>query len=314
MAKITFAQDASFSQFYANKLSINPAWAGIGNEERRILLSYRNQWPSLGKSFVTYNTAYDQYMDHMHGGIGFKVNGDFQGDGAISQLSFSGIYAYHLWVNRSLTISGGFEASLVQRALNGTNFVFEDQLSFNGPQQAGAEQYGKYRHDYPDIAVGFAAFYKNIYGGISGFHLMKPKQSIGSGSEAFLSRKYILFAGTVFPVYEKRFGKEVIQLSPNIIFIQQKNLNQLNYGVEGVLKNEFILGLWMRQNLGFKLNSMIFSAGYVTKKFRFRYSYDLQLSSPVISLPNLGSHEISMILTPDSGKKKKREAIKCPKI
>lgn len=308
-------QDASYSQFYANRLATNPAWAGIGSEDRRVFLNYRNQWPGLNNSYLTYSASYDQYIDQMHGGLGLRIVNDKQGDGAINQLAFSAIYAYHLWVSRRLTISGGFEASFVQRALDGTNFIFEDQLNFDGTGlSAGSEQYGKYRTDYPDFAIGFAAYYKNYYAGISGSHILKPKESFGSDPNAYLARKFIFFAGSMFPVYERHLGREVLQLSPNLIYIQQKNLKQINYGMEAVLKNQFIAGFWIRQNLGIRLNSLIFSTGYVTKNFSLRYSYDLQVSSPVISLPSLGTHEISMILTPDSGKKKKHEAIKCPKI
>jgi type IX secretion system PorP/SprF family membrane protein len=308
-------QDASFSQFYANRLATNPAWAGISSEERRVFINYRNQWPALNNSYTTYSASYDQFIEPVHGGVGFRVVNDNQGDGAISQLAFSAIYAYHLWVSRSLTISGGFEASFVQRAMNGTNFIFEDQLNFNGTGlSSGSEQYGKYRTDFPDFNIGFAAFYKNYYGGISGSHLLKPNQSFGSDPNAYLSRKITIFAGGYFPIYEHRLGKEVLQVSPNLVYIQQKNLSQINYGLESVLKNQFMVGFWIRQNLGIKLNSLIFSTGYVTNKYSFRYSYDLQLSSPEITLPILGTHEISMILTPDSGKKKKHKAIKCPKI
>jgi hypothetical protein len=118
----------------------------------------------------------------------------------------------------------------------------------------------------------------------------------------------------MIPVYEKRLGKEVLQLSPNFIYIHQKNSIQLNYGVEGLFKNQYLTGVWLRQNLGIRINSLIVSAGYVTREFRLRYSYDLLVSSPVVNLPSLSTHEISLILTPDGEKKKKHKAIKCPKI
>ncbi len=38
-----FPQDPGFSQFYANKLYLNPAFAG-DNKCPRIDLNYRNQW------------------------------------------------------------------------------------------------------------------------------------------------------------------------------------------------------------------------------------------------------------------------------
>jgi hypothetical protein len=45
------AQDVFFSQFYANRLYLNPAWAGIGGE-KRIFLNYRNQYPGIGSMSI----------------------------------------------------------------------------------------------------------------------------------------------------------------------------------------------------------------------------------------------------------------------
>jgi hypothetical protein len=81
-----------------------------------------------------------------------------------------------------------------------------------------------------------------------------------------------------------------------------------------LLNNQVLAGVWVRQNLGIRFSSLIFSVGYVTNNFSLRYSYDYQLSSPTVKLPIMGAHEISLILTPEGDKKKKRRAIKCPKI
>ena len=45
------AQDPEFTQFYANPLYLNPAFAGSARCPR-IVMNYRNQWPGmfLGKS------------------------------------------------------------------------------------------------------------------------------------------------------------------------------------------------------------------------------------------------------------------------
>ena len=40
------AQDPQFTQFYANPLYLNPAFAGTARCPR-LVMAYRNQWPSL---------------------------------------------------------------------------------------------------------------------------------------------------------------------------------------------------------------------------------------------------------------------------
>ena len=43
------AQDAHFSQFYANPLYLSPSLAGA-TDGARIILNYRNQWPAITKA------------------------------------------------------------------------------------------------------------------------------------------------------------------------------------------------------------------------------------------------------------------------
>ena len=71
------AQDPQFSQFYSNPLYLNPAFAGTSSYPR-IVSNYRNQWPSSGNTFVTYNVSYDQYIPGMKGAIGFQALYDME--------------------------------------------------------------------------------------------------------------------------------------------------------------------------------------------------------------------------------------------
>ena len=71
-----FAQDPEFTQFYANPLYLNPAFAGTGRCPR-IIMNYRNQWPELGDGpnggFVTYGISYDQHIEKLHGDMKLQV-------------------------------------------------------------------------------------------------------------------------------------------------------------------------------------------------------------------------------------------------
>ena len=173
---------------------------------------------------------------------------------------------------------------------------------------------GDYRKIYPDFSVGFSAFYKDFFGGIAVHHLTSPKVSVSGDPNTRLARKYTLHAGALIPIYERRLGKEVLQLSPNVIFIQQQSYQQLNYGMEVIYKN-LIGGIWGRQDLLFSYGTIIFSLGYGTDQYRFRYSYDAKLARADINIPNMGAHEISLIIIFESlDKSMKHSAIKCPKI
>src|SRR6185295_5154662 len=93
-----FGQDPEFTQFYANPLYLNPAFAG-SQKCPRVCLNYRNQWPSLSGNFVTYSASYDQFIDPIAGGIGVLLMNDQAGEGTLTTTSASLMYAYHLNVS-----------------------------------------------------------------------------------------------------------------------------------------------------------------------------------------------------------------------
>src|SRR5436190_2720521 len=94
-----FAQDPEFTQFYANPLYLNPAFAG-STRCPRISLNYRNQWPALSGTFVTYTASYDQHVEALGGGLGLLVLNDKAGEGTLTTANISAVYAYQLNVTR----------------------------------------------------------------------------------------------------------------------------------------------------------------------------------------------------------------------
>jgi len=96
------AQDPSFSQFYASPLYLNPAFAGAGPDGcPRATLNYRDQWPGIGRTYVTTSAAYDQHINALGGGLGILIMNDRSGDGNLMTNHASLIYSYHLEVNKN---------------------------------------------------------------------------------------------------------------------------------------------------------------------------------------------------------------------
>ena len=62
MSDTAQAQDPAFSQFYANPLYLNPAFAG-SNECPRANLNYRDQWPGIGRTYITTSASFDQHIN-----------------------------------------------------------------------------------------------------------------------------------------------------------------------------------------------------------------------------------------------------------
>ncbi|MEJ6795542.1 MAG: PorP/SprF family type IX secretion system membrane protein, partial [Flavobacteriales bacterium] len=83
------AQDPQFTQFYANPLYLNPAFAGTARCPR-LVMAYRNQWPSLSGSYVTTSASYDQHVPTISGGLGVIVMNDQAGRGTLRTTSVAG--------------------------------------------------------------------------------------------------------------------------------------------------------------------------------------------------------------------------------
>ena len=314
MSAQAFSQDPVSAHFFANSILLNPALAGVEGPVK-IHTGYRNQWPNTGSSFVTYQAAYDQFIEPIDGGLGIQVLNDKQGDGAFNSYNLDIMYSHQFAVSRRLSFSGGLQAGIGQRSFNPVNLRFGDMIDpVTGNTTALSEEILGYSEFYPDFAVGIAAFYDYFHGGASIRHIFNPVIIEGDTLTGTISRKYAAYVGAVIPVIERRRGKEIMKLSPSMVFIQQRNVQQINYGLD-VIFRDFLAGLHTRHDLSLNYGNIIFSAGYISTNFRFRYSYDMRLSSPTIRLPNMGAHEFSLIfIYNNEGKRKHTGTIKCPKI
>jgi len=308
------SQDPVFSHFYSNGIHMNPAWAGVEGPAK-VFLGYRNQWPNSGASYITYQASYDQYIEKLQGGLGVRVLNDKQGDAAFNTFDFAVMYSYQFKVSRWLHVAGAIQAGLGQQSFNPSSLVFGNMIDpVNGSIGQQLENISPYSEIYPDFATGVTAFYKGVYAGFAAHHLLKPVITDKNDPSGFIPRKYTAHFGAMIPIMDKSIGKELLQLSPNLVFIQQQNIQQINYGLEVIYKG-IMGGLWFRHDMVFNYGNIIFSAGYSNDRFRFRYSYDAAMSSPTIRLPNMGAHEFSLLIIYDNlNKRKKHSAIKCPKF
>jgi len=308
-------QDTYFSQFYSSSLCLNPAFAGTA-QMGRFSASYRNQYPTLGTSYATYNAAFDTPVDLLQGGIGLNIMNDVQGGGIMNRFSVDGIYSYALVVNREITINAGLQASYMLRSLRVNDLIFPDGLDgstglYTGP----GELLSNRSTGYPDFSVGFIGYARTWYAGLAMHHLARPNISFSKNYREPLPRKYTVHGGIYIYIFEKKFGREAVRLNPNLVIIQQGSQRQVNLGLEA-LRNGLYSGIWFRQRRDFGLSTAMVVAGYEHERFRFGYSYDFNVASPWKSNVGMGAHEVTFLYTFEykSSQKKEFKAIKCPKI
>ncbi len=297
------AQDPQFSQFYANPLYLNPAFAGSARCAR-FNLNYRNQWPAISGNFQTYSVSYDQHLYPIQGGIGAQVYVDYAGDGTLRTVYAGAMYAYQLNVTRKFTMRFGLQAAYGQRNIDWSRLTFGDQIDarygfiYNTQEVQGSEV-----SRFFDVNAGVVAYSENFYGGVAVSHLTRPNE--GFLGRARLPIKVTVHAGALFQLNKRSRYVSPATISPNILFQMQQNFRQLNIGLYAT-KGVFVGGLWYRN-----LDSFILLGGIQYKKFRIGYSYDFTISR--LTNATGGAHEVSLgFQIPCRPPLKKFRTVKCP--
>lgn len=290
-----YAQDAGFSQFFANPLYLNPAFTGT-TERPRMIVNYRNQWPQKGATYITYTVSYDQLLNKTNAGIGFQVTRDQELNNVINRNSASLSYAYHLQLGYESFITLGLQAEMVMKHFNTENLVFPsgiDQLSGDIYEWI-ASGYPSKTKFFPDFAVGAVGQHDEYFWGASIHHLIQPDESIITGDgKGKLPAKFTIHAGARMHRLHHGLLSRIFTLSPNILYQQQGSFRQLNLGMY-MIEKSFLFGTWFRNNLDVRPDAFIVLAGFAKKRIKLGYSFDLTLSK--LSNYSYGSHEFSLTL------------------
>jgi len=299
------AQDPFFSQYFLNLVNTNPATVGSSNE-RRVSLQYRNQWPSLGNAFITYQGSYDQYIKSIHSGIGLNIMRDNIGGGTLTSTNVDLIYSYRTKIRSGFTIQYGLQASFLFRSLNVDNLpvAFNDKLTSSQTSQ-------------PDLSIGFLGMSRNSEIGLSINHLNTGvvKFNVGFINDPI---KFSVFYSRRIKIYDSdKVQENGFLLIPSFNVNLQGQSIMLNYGA-GIEKSNIFAGMWIRNNLiPVQFSTLIFSVGYLFDNLRLGYSYDYSLLSLNNVTPITGAHEVSLILIIPTDPHSKRygpvNSVNCPK-
>lgn len=298
-----FGQDPAFTQFYANPLYLNPAFAGTARCPR-VCMNYRNQWPAISGTFVTSSASYDQHIRALSGGIGVLVMNDRAGEGTLNTLNASFIYSYQLNISRSFALKVGLQATYAQKTLDWNKLTFGDQIdSRYGFIYKTLEQQPNLRKSFVDFSAGILGYGERFYFGAAVHHLTQPEQSF-FGNNSRLPMKITGHAGAVIKLTRSRFATPST-LSPNILYQRQQAFQQLNVGLY-FTRGPIVGGLWYRNR-----DSFIVLVGFQQSVFRFGYSYDVTISK--LTNATAGSHEFSLALVfPCRPPARRFRTIDCP--
>lgn len=122
----TIAQDPSFSQFYANRIYLNPAFAGL-ESGMAFSAATRAQWMAADRGFRTYTATLEMQVPVVQLGWGLHVMRNEEGLAGLNtnQAGFALSYTIPGKYNN---VHFGFEGRLVQKQIDWSKLVFSDQL------------------------------------------------------------------------------------------------------------------------------------------------------------------------------------------
>lgn len=313
------AQDAMFSQFYANPLYLNPAMAGT-NICPRLSFNFRDQWPAASGTFVSYSATYDEHFDKLSGGVGVMFFGDHAGEGGcINTYAASLIYSFKLKVARKFNMRFSLQATFQNKSLDWGRLTFGDMIDpkygfVYATQEVRPQRLSR---SIFDMSAGFIGYTPHFYFGVAAHHITRPYEGflVESGSdspEARLPVKWTTHLGAHFDLKRKsrketNFGD--ISLSPNFIYQHQLNCDYFNQGFY-LSFYPFTCGLWFRESPQ-NADALIILFGLEHDRFRISYSYDVTVSK--LANTTGGSHEVAFqLLLPCPRKRVAIRDLKCP--
>ncbi|MCC5918986.1 MAG: PorP/SprF family type IX secretion system membrane protein [Cryomorphaceae bacterium] len=306
------AQDPHFSQYYANPLYLNPAFAGVARCPK-VNLNSRIQYPVIG-AYETYSVSYDQYVDNINGGLGFLAMSDRAGGGTLNLTEFSGLYSYHLTVSRKFSVLAGFQATVRSRSINWGNLTFPDQIDplYGFVLESGENRPPSEVNTHVDLSLGFIGYWENFYFGFAGHHLTEPDEQFFR--ESRLPFKFTGHMGANIPLARARYvGEETTSLIPNIVYQRQ---GEFEYFYGGISFNYSVLtgGLAYR-HASINPDAVIVLIGFSPEDLPMRIGYSFDYTVNKVSMGAGGAHEVSVYYKfPCPTKKSTRQKIICPKF
>lgn len=307
------AQDPNFSQFYSNRIYMNPAYAGA-DPGMRFNLNYRRLWASVPGRFQTFSATWDIADYSLAGGLGLIAVNSVEGEGKLRTTQLGGMYSYRLTVvPRMFDIHLAAQGTFIQKAIDFSNFVFSDQLDpvYGQINETQAKLPPSAQRNMFDVSAGIMARFNIKLGhrtrkmmsntiGASFKHLTQPNESL-IGKTSPLPFKLTAHYSAIFNV-SKRSAENKVFISPNFIYEMQGQFTSFNFGTF-VLRAPLMVGIWYRNQKFLispkKTDSFIMNLGFrgengsKTFVYQVGYSYDMTLSRMIGS--SGGSHELSMI-------------------
>lgn len=137
-------QDAQYTQYMYNTMSVNPAYAGSRGQLSLAGL-YRSQWVGLDGAPKTFTLNLHSPIRNSKLGYGFSVINDNIGDGVVQETYLDAALSYTIDVSREGKLSFGlnFGASILNLDFNGLNNFDNEPITGDNIDNKFQPNFGK---------------------------------------------------------------------------------------------------------------------------------------------------------------------------
>ncbi|MDN3672810.1 type IX secretion system membrane protein PorP/SprF [Flavobacterium branchiarum] len=267
----TAQQDAQFTQYMYNTISINPAYAGSRGAMSLFGL-YRTQWIGLDGAPETSSFSLNTPLNNSNLGVGVSLVNDKIGP--INENTFSADLSYTVPTSETFKLSFGIKA---------TANLFNLDINKLNPDEQGDPQFQDLNSKFsPNIGAGVYWHSDKAYIGLSVPNFIETNQYNDNDVAIFKEKiNYYLIAGYVFDL------DPYIKFKPAVLtkMVEGSPL-QVDLSANFMFNDKFVVGAAYRWSAA--ISAM---AGFhVTEGMYIGYAYDHETTR--LKNYNSGSHEI----------------------
>ena len=264
-----------YSQFFMNKYTQNPAFAGM-DHLYSVTSNHRYQWVGIKDYPRTYTLSINGPTKDLKNGIGAFLYAD--NVGPTRRTGFQASYAYHTKINEQINVSLSLSAGLIEWKIDGHQLTFTEP---GDPSTTGKVM----RSIMPDAKFGFLVYGDKWHVGGAAPNLLQNKIKFSDISNPYPGNKledhYFIHGG-----YDFILPYDLVA-DPYLLLRYVSNVPmQIEFGSKVTWKESAWAGFSFRSGDAF---SVLF--GYTYQNYiSFGYSYDFTTSN--LRSYSGGSHEL----------------------
>jgi len=319
--QLTAQTDPHFTQNYTYPMYINPAMTGGSDGDYRASAVYRTQWGSITDPYRTTGFSFDTRTNR-NLALGVQIENQSAGDGGFNYLNAAASFAYtgvKFGKEDNHRLVFAMQVGLINRRVDQSKFKWGEQwnpITGYNANNPTTESFAATSATTPDINAGVLYYdastdkKTNVFGGLSVYHLNKPKDPIIATESTELNTipmRYVVHGGVSINISERA------RIIPHALFMKQGTAKEEMIGTYAEFnvnaETDLMIGAYYRIN-----DAIAPYVGFDWKNFIVGLSYDVNASKLGTMATNVSSFELSLSYVKRSGTKSIFDFIHCPRL